>query len=247
MILVTHDQVFQDKTDLPTFNSNAIEANLRFLPGLSDCILYMNDDVFFGAPTPKSLFVDTATGELRLSFTKEKFPENEEDLRRGGWYRSINFTNNLINAYYHPGTNDIVKHHYAGHYCHFFRKDILDMIGNRWAKDFEQTSKNKFREPEDIALPFMHNNVALEEGLGKGAWPKHDIGEWSLDHAKNVKTWARLTSTPSHCICIQDRMEDPEAPIDAEAEYLEKQMCTLFPSKSSAELSTDTNPCTKYD
>ena len=44
--LVTHAQIFPNATDLPTFNSNAIEAHLHKIPGLAECFLYMNDGSF---------------------------------------------------------------------------------------------------------------------------------------------------------------------------------------------------------
>ena len=52
--IVSHDQIFQNKDDLPTFNSNAIEANLHNIPGLAPCFLYLNDDMFVGMPIKKS-------------------------------------------------------------------------------------------------------------------------------------------------------------------------------------------------
>lgn len=243
-MLVTHEQVFLNKSDLPTFNSNAIEAHIRFLPGISDCILYLNDDFFIASPTPKSFFVNPITGGLRLFFDGYKAPE-EEEMKKNGWHRSVGYTNTLINAHYHPNSEKVVRHNYAGHYCYFFRKDILDKMGNTWRDEFAYTSKNKFRESKDIAVPFMHHNIALEEGLGKRAYAKNAGGSWKSNHTENVRMWSKFTSKQNHCLCIQDRLDNvPET--DAEIEYLEKLMCSLFPEKSSLELSTDANPCTKY-
>jgi len=44
--LVTHAEIFPNKSHLPTFNSNAIEHHLHRIKGLSDKFLYLNDDVF---------------------------------------------------------------------------------------------------------------------------------------------------------------------------------------------------------
>lgn len=52
--IVSHDQIFENKDNLPTFNSNAIEANLYNIPGLAPCFLYLNDDMFVGMPIEKS-------------------------------------------------------------------------------------------------------------------------------------------------------------------------------------------------
>ncbi|XP_067931267.1 N-acetylglucosamine-1-phosphotransferase subunits alpha/beta-like [Watersipora subatra] len=47
--IVTHEEIFPNKSHLPTFSSPAIESHLHRIPGLSDKFLYLNDDVMFGA------------------------------------------------------------------------------------------------------------------------------------------------------------------------------------------------------
>ena len=70
--IVTHSQIFPNPpTDLPTFNSNAIEANLRNIPGIPECVLYLNDDFFVGRPLKISDFV-AKDGTLRLCKIKIK-------------------------------------------------------------------------------------------------------------------------------------------------------------------------------
>lgn len=48
--VVTHAQIFRRRADLPTFSSNAIEANLHRIPGLAARWIYFNDDVFLAQP-----------------------------------------------------------------------------------------------------------------------------------------------------------------------------------------------------
>ena len=45
--VISHDQIFEKKEDLPTFNSRAIESHLHQIPGLSENFLYFNDDWAF--------------------------------------------------------------------------------------------------------------------------------------------------------------------------------------------------------
>ncbi|XP_044763416.1 N-acetylglucosamine-1-phosphotransferase subunits alpha/beta [Coccinella septempunctata] len=54
LTLVTHQEIFLDKSDLPTFSSPAIESHLHRIPGLSRRFLYFNDDVFLG----QSIFME---------------------------------------------------------------------------------------------------------------------------------------------------------------------------------------------
>ena len=46
--IVTHMELFSNKSHLPTFSSPAIETHIHKIPGLSKKFIYMNDDVFFG-------------------------------------------------------------------------------------------------------------------------------------------------------------------------------------------------------
>ncbi|XP_057667171.1 N-acetylglucosamine-1-phosphotransferase subunits alpha/beta isoform X1 [Diorhabda carinulata] len=48
--VVTHEEIFKDSSDLPTFSSPAIEFNLHRIPGLSKRFIYFNDDIFLGSP-----------------------------------------------------------------------------------------------------------------------------------------------------------------------------------------------------
>ncbi len=55
--IVTHEEIFPNRSHLPVFSSPAIEAHLHRIPGLSKHFIYFNDDVFLGAPTSPEDFV----------------------------------------------------------------------------------------------------------------------------------------------------------------------------------------------
>lgn len=46
--IIRHEDIFLDKSHLPTFSSPAIESHLHRIPGLSKKFIYLNDDVMFG-------------------------------------------------------------------------------------------------------------------------------------------------------------------------------------------------------
>uniref|UniRef100_A0A8C4H064 N-acetylglucosamine-1-phosphotransferase subunits alpha/beta n=1 Tax=Dicentrarchus labrax TaxID=13489 RepID=A0A8C4H064_DICLA len=46
--VVTHQDIFQNNSHLPTFSSPAIETHIHRIPGLSQKFIYLNDDVMFG-------------------------------------------------------------------------------------------------------------------------------------------------------------------------------------------------------
>ncbi len=53
--VVDHREIIE-ASDLPVFNSHAIESRLHHIPGLSEKFVYLNDDVFFGRPVRPDLF-----------------------------------------------------------------------------------------------------------------------------------------------------------------------------------------------
>ncbi|XP_020291371.1 N-acetylglucosamine-1-phosphotransferase subunits alpha/beta isoform X2 [Pseudomyrmex gracilis] len=61
--LVTHEDIFLNKSDLPTFSSPAIESHIHRIPGISDKFLYFNDDVMLGAEIWPEDFLTQANGQ----------------------------------------------------------------------------------------------------------------------------------------------------------------------------------------
>lgn len=61
--IVTHKEIFRNSSHLPTFNSAAIEMHLHRIPNLARRFIYMNDDVFFGAPIHPDDFFTRARGQ----------------------------------------------------------------------------------------------------------------------------------------------------------------------------------------
>ncbi|XP_066593721.1 N-acetylglucosamine-1-phosphotransferase subunits alpha/beta isoform X2 [Prorops nasuta] len=63
MSLITHNDIFLNQNDLPTFSSPAIESHIHRIPGLSDKFLYFNDDVMLGAEIWPEDFITHAGGQ----------------------------------------------------------------------------------------------------------------------------------------------------------------------------------------
>lgn len=55
--VISHEEIFLNKSHLPVFSSPAIEANIHRIPGLSKQFIYFNDDVFLGSQTHPEDFV----------------------------------------------------------------------------------------------------------------------------------------------------------------------------------------------
>ena len=54
--IVKHSQIIP-LAHLPTYNSQAIEANLHNIDGLSDIFIYSNDDIFINKPLKEEDFI----------------------------------------------------------------------------------------------------------------------------------------------------------------------------------------------
>ncbi|XP_050452786.1 N-acetylglucosamine-1-phosphotransferase subunits alpha/beta isoform X2 [Cataglyphis hispanica] len=63
MTLISHEDIFLNKSDLPTFSSPAIESHIHRIPGISDKFLYFNDDVILGAEVWPEDFITQAGGQ----------------------------------------------------------------------------------------------------------------------------------------------------------------------------------------
>jgi len=69
LTIVTHNDIFLNKSHLPVFSSPAIEAHIHRIPGLSKKFIYFNDDVFLGAPVwPEDFSYTTGKQKVFLSW-----------------------------------------------------------------------------------------------------------------------------------------------------------------------------------
>lgn len=66
---------------LPVFDSGHIESYLHHIPGLSERFIYLNDDVFFGAPFEPVLWFGEGSGGALAAFTESGQAAPQETLR----------------------------------------------------------------------------------------------------------------------------------------------------------------------
>ena len=66
---------------LPVFDSGHIESYLHHIPGLSELFLYLNDDVFFGAPFDPALWFGQGEGRCLNVFMESAQLEDGDGLR----------------------------------------------------------------------------------------------------------------------------------------------------------------------
>ena len=61
--IISHHEIFDDTTLLPTFNSNSIELQLHRIPGLSTKFIYFNDDMLLTSSVDPSDFLHGLNGQ----------------------------------------------------------------------------------------------------------------------------------------------------------------------------------------
>jgi hypothetical protein len=70
LTVLSHEDIFPNKSHLPTFSSSAIEVHLHKIPGLSKKFLYMNNDFFFGQTVwPDDFYSEIHGQKVYLSST----------------------------------------------------------------------------------------------------------------------------------------------------------------------------------
>ena len=150
--VVHHDEIWEEASHLPSFNSHAIEAHLHRIPGLSEHFLYLNDDVFVTQPMlPNNWFYDG----------KPIFYPN------GGKHSRL-FYGIYLNSHGMAWRNlhGMLNHKpvHLKHFVHPLTKTVLSDIerGGPWSMALKHTKKSRFRSEDDIPPIGLALNVGLQ-------------------------------------------------------------------------------------
>lgn len=145
--LVRHEDIFQDASHLPTFNSAAIEANLHRIPGISSRFLYLNDDFFFGRPVPGGHYM-TAEGRPRIWVDPWELPfrygdKDDMAIQWLGYCRDLLTAalgrRRLANPFHGPVLID---------------RNALSQTEDQWREEFRRISASRFRTGR-MAMPHV--------------------------------------------------------------------------------------------
>jgi hypothetical protein len=208
---VPHDRLFADPSALPTFNSNAIEANLHRIPDLGPRFLYFNDDVFLGREIERSHFID-ADGTHRV------FHETWYMPLSGGPVHDLasQWTLRLFDARPTPRLS-------TAHVPQLLDRARLTRLAERFAHEVARTSTHRFRSPEDVVLRVLYFQSLPLEGDGL-RWRRIVLRSGTLeyaflmmvdDHARMRAELARLLALRPRFFCINDDLPDvpPDHPV----------------------------------
>ena len=188
--LVTHAEIFPNKSHLPTFSSPAIEAHLHRIPGLSNRFLYLNDDFMIGQPVCLEDFV-TPSGEYTLYL----------DVPIGGgppgnpFYASLENTDRMLRRRY-----GAAKRHFIAHVPLLLERDLLFELQSHFPVEYDLSSAGRVRSPTDVQFAMAYTYFLMSEQREVPLEKLFDVldadgsGDWSLSEIHTVL--ARLRPLP---------------------------------------------------
>ncbi|QCY46977.1 Stealth protein CR1, conserved region 1 [Glutamicibacter creatinolyticus] len=142
--VITHSDIFPDKSVLPVFNSHAIEACLHRVPGLAEHFLYFNDDtLLMRMQDPRTYFHGNGAAKFFMSSVKidTNNAENEPHMWAARNNRKI-----LFRDFGKVITRGMLHTPYP------HRRSVLSEIESEYPEVFKTVRASRFRSPTDISL-----------------------------------------------------------------------------------------------
>ncbi len=244
---IVNHRDFMEEKNLPVFSCNPFEVNLHKIPGLSRHFVYINDDIFFLKPLPRTYFFKKGLPCDIAAFSPVEPFEDTVDLpvwnavhiinkyfdkrviirkNPGKWY-NLKYGKHLIRNLcmmpwgYIPGF-------YRAHGPASYVKETWEKV---WAKEPEilaRTASHKFRETTDVAQ-FLFKMWQLAEG---NFYPRYDRC-MSVNLAISHEEIGRLISGKYPIICLNDR--DGIQDFEKTRDFVKESLQRILPEKSSFE------------
>ena len=228
IFFITHNQIFPNYTSLPNFSSDSIESAFAFIPNISECFIYLNDDFFIGNKITPSFFINK-NGSLNLYKTFRMAPFIEGN----NWDKSVYHTNSLLKEF---GDK---RRLYPMHACYFWRKSILLELNKKYKVPISGNRNRQFRDSKNVVIPFLHSNYAMEMGYGKEVFPKsswfkyYGLGNKDNNSVEKIRKSIMNVRRNIKCFCINDDLEDGDEDIIRD---FKNMMENIFPFKMPFEI-----------
>lgn len=226
--LVNHERILPPEA-IPCFNSVVIEYYIYRIPGLSDCFLYANDDMFVYADlSPSYFFAEDGFPVVRLQY---QFMQRTEiklkklfGIRINNYRKSIENALDFINrkfGIYYPG----VSHHNIDAYR---KEDFRAVVEDVFKTELSPVLKNQFRDPSDVQRVLFHYYLlAVKHGHMKLVNRK----ESCRIRVQNPDFMGYLKRFNPDLFCLNDT----ERATDEDRARVRPFLEALYPEKSSFE------------
>ena len=159
LTVVDHADIAPAGTRLPTFNSQAIEANLHRIEGLSEHFLYFNDDVFLSSPVAPELFFNPNGIASMYMSRAHVAPGAPVDGEPASDSAGKNARSLVREATGRRVSRKLFHTPFA------LRRSVSAEIEERWPEVVAATRDAQFRRIEDVTLSgALHMNYAFATG-----------------------------------------------------------------------------------
>jgi hypothetical protein len=156
--VISHAEIFDEKGELPCFNTFAIESYVHRIPGLSEWFLRFSDDFFVGRPlSAEEIFGKRGYGCL---YFVERVPLPGEE--KTSWHaRKVSNAKMILDRLgYYPL--------YAwGHVPQLRSKTLSEEVISQWPEAFSRTRKHQFRSNDDAIMLQLYPSYILAKVLQK--------------------------------------------------------------------------------
>ena len=223
--IVDHQEIFPNKADLPTFNSQAIEANLHRIPNLSEKFIYFNDDVFLGTHVEVEDFF-TEEGLIYVNPSDYKVPRGAVEPDEVAYDAAWRNTDALLNAYFKKE-----KRFKLAHAPFPLTKSLVSEVEAKLPFVFQLVSSHKFRMPTDYTLTNgLIQYYALYTRKGKLTRIQSPMIRIRANLEKNAKRLEKVKNGSYKFFCLQDIIvEDCEEADNQLHEFLETYYPKIAP------------------
>ena len=230
--VISHRDVFPDRSVLPTFNSHSIETCLHRIDGLSENFLYFNDDVFVGREVEIGDFF-TIAGQAKVRLSPSQYiyqGEPEEGAIPTDWaaYNSVRLMDRDF---------DITLDRRVKHVPLVQKRSVLAEIEERYPDEIARTRAARFRSTTDIAVPSM---FAQYYGMAEGKaveWPgaKNEYVYLDTGRADSLDRFQQILHHPPKFFCL-NTTRHTEVDLAAQARNLERFFTAAFPDPAEWEV-----------
>lgn len=144
--VVRAEDMFADRSVLPTYNSHAIESQLHRIPGIAEHFLYSNDDMFFGRPLSPDLFFSPG-GITKFVEAGTRIGLGESDPSRSGFENAARVNRRLLHDRFGKVTTRHLEHCAAP-----LRRSVMAELEREFPEEFRRTAASRFRSATDISV-----------------------------------------------------------------------------------------------
>jgi len=224
--LVRSEEFFADPSVLPVYNSQAVEAQLHRIEGLSEHFLYSNDDMFFGRPIGPAAFFSPG-GITKFVEATTRIGLGEGHPERSGFENAARVNRKLLRERFGRITTRHLEHCAAP-----LRRSVAAELEREFPQEFARTAGSRFRAADNVSVTnSLYHYYALLTGR---AVTQETVRTEYVDTTTRAglrQTEKLLARRDRDMFCLNDG-SFPEVPAAERAERMTAFLERYFPVKA---------------